>query len=153
MLILLNAFSVSSDMIVWVSLSIWSNTYMLEGVLSRFSCVQLFVTLWTVACQAPLSMGFSRPEYWSGLPCPPSEVWSRDQTFISYVSCISRQALYHQCHLGSPEYVYWVSNTEPALYSQNRLHLVVLYYFIICCCIQFGNILYFAPIFMRDTGR
>ena len=28
-------------------------------------------TLWTVACQAPLSMGFSRQEYWSGLPCPP----------------------------------------------------------------------------------
>ena len=35
-----------------------------------FSCVQLFVTLWTVACQAPLSMGFSRQEYWSGLPFP-----------------------------------------------------------------------------------
>ena len=35
------------------------------------SLVQLFVTLWTVARQAPLSMGFSRPEYWSGLPCPP----------------------------------------------------------------------------------
>ena len=32
------------------------------------SCVQLFVTLWTVACQAPLSMGFYRQEYWSGLP-------------------------------------------------------------------------------------
>ena len=27
--------------------------------------------LWTIACQAPLSMGFSRQEYWSGLPCPP----------------------------------------------------------------------------------
>ena len=40
-------------------------------VLSCFSHVQLFVTLWTVACQAPLSMGFSRQEYWSGLPCPP----------------------------------------------------------------------------------
>ena len=40
-------------------------------VLSRFSCVQLCVTLWTTACQAPLSMGFSRQEYWSGLPCPP----------------------------------------------------------------------------------
>ena len=38
-----------------------------------FSCVQLFVTLWTVACQAPLSMGFSRQVYWSGLPCPPPE--------------------------------------------------------------------------------
>ena len=30
-----------------------------------------FVTLWTIAHQAPLSMGFSRQEYWSGLPCPP----------------------------------------------------------------------------------
>ena len=30
-----------------------------------------FVTPWTIALQAPLSMGFSRQEYWSGLPCPP----------------------------------------------------------------------------------
>ena len=36
-----------------------------------FSCVQLFVTLWTVAHQGPLSMGFSRQEYWNGLPFPP----------------------------------------------------------------------------------
>ena len=34
---------------------------------------QLFVTLWTEALQAPLSMGFSRQEHWSGLPCPPPE--------------------------------------------------------------------------------
>ena len=34
------------------------------------SCVWLFATLWTVACQAPLSTGFSRQEYWSGLPFP-----------------------------------------------------------------------------------
>ena len=40
-------------------------------MLSRFSHVQLFVTPWAVARQAPLSMGFSRQEYWSGLPCPP----------------------------------------------------------------------------------
>ena len=40
-------------------------------VLSRFSPVWFFVILWTVARQAPLSMGFSRQEYWSGLPCPP----------------------------------------------------------------------------------
>ena len=39
-------------------------------VLSRFSHVLLFVTPWTVASQAPLSMGFSRQEYWSGLPFP-----------------------------------------------------------------------------------
>ena len=35
------------------------------------SHVQLLATPWTVAYQAPLSMGFSRQEYWSGLPCPP----------------------------------------------------------------------------------
>ena len=40
-------------------------------MLSLFSCVRLFATLWTVAHQAPLSMGFSTQEYWSGLPCPP----------------------------------------------------------------------------------
>ena len=40
-------------------------------MLSHFSCVQLFATLWIAACQAPLSMGFSRQEYWSGLPCTP----------------------------------------------------------------------------------
>ena len=39
-------------------------------IFSRFSCVRLFATLWTVICQAPLSMRFSRQEYWSGLPCP-----------------------------------------------------------------------------------
>ena len=43
-------------------------------VLSHFCCVQLFVTPWTVACQTPLTMGFSRQEYWSGLPFPPSGV-------------------------------------------------------------------------------
>ena len=40
-------------------------------VLSWLSHVPLFVTLWTVAHQAPLSMWFSRQEYWRGLPCPP----------------------------------------------------------------------------------
>ena len=40
-------------------------------VLSHFSRVRLFVTSWTVAHQTPLSMGFSRQDYWSGLPCPP----------------------------------------------------------------------------------
>ena len=39
--------------------------------LAYFSRVRLFATLWTVAFQAPQSVGFSRQEYWSGLPCPP----------------------------------------------------------------------------------
>ena len=40
-------------------------------VLSHFSCVQFFLTPYTVVHQAPPSMGFSRQEHWSGLPCPP----------------------------------------------------------------------------------
>ena len=40
-------------------------------MLSHFSHVQFFAILWTVALQAPLSMRFSRQEYWGGLPCPP----------------------------------------------------------------------------------
>ena len=39
-------------------------------MLSHFSHVQLSVVLWTAACQAPLSLRFSRQEYWSGLPFP-----------------------------------------------------------------------------------
>ena len=39
--------------------------------MKSLSRVQFFATLRTVAHQAPLSMGFSRQEYWSGLPCPP----------------------------------------------------------------------------------
>ena len=42
-------------------------------MLSHFSHVRLCETLWTVACQVPLSMGFSRQEYRSGLLCPSSE--------------------------------------------------------------------------------
>ena len=42
----------------------------LKVKVKSISHVQLFVTLWTIAHQPPLSMGFSRQEYWSGLPFP-----------------------------------------------------------------------------------
>ena len=42
-----------------------------EVKVKSLSCVRLFATPWTVALQAPLSMGFSRQEYWSELPFPP----------------------------------------------------------------------------------
>ena len=44
--------------------------FMCVCMLSCFSCIQLFVTPWTVPLQAPLSMGFSRQEYQGGLPFP-----------------------------------------------------------------------------------
>ena len=53
----------------------------------------LFVTLWTIACQASLSMGFSQQEYWRGLPflSPGKSSWPRNWTCIS---CIGRQIFY-----------------------------------------------------------
>ena len=66
-------------------------------VLSRFSHIQLFVTLWTVAHQDPLSMGFPRQEYWSELPFPSSG--NLPHPGIKPVSlcdsCIGRWVLYH----------------------------------------------------------
>ena len=50
--------------------------------------VWLFATPWTVACQAPLSMGFSRQEYWSGLPLSFSR-WSFQPRNRTHISCVS----------------------------------------------------------------
>ena len=65
-------------------------------VLSHFSCVQLCATLWTVACQAPLSMGFSRQEYWSGQPFPSPEDFPTQGLNLGLQ--YYRQILYHLSH-------------------------------------------------------
>ena len=56
----------------WVAIS-YSNAWKWKGKAKSLSHVQLFPTPWTVAYQGPSSMGFSRQEYWSGLPCPSPE--------------------------------------------------------------------------------
>ena len=55
----------SLSFILWILTTAWCA--------SCFSHVWLFGTLWIIAHQAPLSVGFSRQEYWSGLSCPPPE--------------------------------------------------------------------------------
>ena len=61
-----------------------------------FHHVQLFGTPWPVACPTPLSMGFSRQEYWSGLPFPsPGNLPDPGIKPTSPFSCIGRQILYH----------------------------------------------------------
>ena len=63
-----NTFLVESLGIVFVYICIYIYIYIV--VVKSLSRVQLFVTPWTAAHQAPQSMGFSRQEYWSGLPFP-----------------------------------------------------------------------------------
>ena len=71
-------------------------------VLSLFSLVWLFVTLWTVTLQAHLSMGFSRQEYWSGLPCS-SLGYLPNWSLLCLLHW--QTVLYHQLQMGSPEFV------------------------------------------------
>ena len=70
---------------------------------SHLSCVQLCVIQWTVTCQAPLSMRFSRQESWSGLlPClPPGDLLNPGTEPGSHVSWMGKQVLYQ--YLGSLE--------------------------------------------------
>ena len=72
-------------------------------LLSHFGHVRLFATPWTIACQAPLSMEFSRQEYWGGLPCPPPGGLPNPRIKpASHVCHVGRWVLYHSRHLGSP---------------------------------------------------
>ena len=63
-------------------LQIWSCLEMGPWITKRAShcLIQLFATPWTVACHAPLSVGFSRQEYWSGLPVPSLEDFPNPET-------------------------------------------------------------------------
>ena len=72
---------------------------------SRFSRVQLFVTPWTVARQAPLSMGIlqARILEWVAMPSSRGSSRPRDQTHMSYISCIGRRVLYHWRQTGRPQ--------------------------------------------------
>ena len=78
-------------------------------------CVQLFVTLGTVAHQAPPSMGFSRQEYWSGLPCPSPE--DLPNPGIDPVLPYCGQILYHLSQLGNPWNMMHLNNVKTSKQS------------------------------------
>ena len=70
------------------------------GLVAKLYLNQLFVTPWTVARQAPLSMGFPSQEYWSGLSFPsPGDLPDPETKPASLISCIGRWVLYHWCYL------------------------------------------------------
>ena len=68
----------------WGAIS-FSSAWKRKGKVKSLSCAWLLATPWTAAYQAPPSMGFSRQEYWSGLPLPSLE-WMLN--FIKYLFCI-----------------------------------------------------------------
>jgi len=78
-----------------------------------FSRVQLFVALWTVTCQAPSSVGFSRHEYWSGLPCPPP--WYLPYPGVEPLS------------LTSPTLAGWFFNTSANWKAQTSIYIYLFW--------------------------
>ena len=78
-------------------------------MLSRFSRVRLFVTPWAVAHQAPLSVGFSRPEYWTGLLSPPPGILPTQGLNLCLLCLLHWQACSWQYSWGHQ------ANTFPAI--------------------------------------
>ena len=70
-------------------------------LLSHFSRVRLCVTPWTAAQQAPLSLGFSRQEYWSGLPLPSPMHACMLRCFSCVVLCVTPWTIAHQAPLST----------------------------------------------------
>ena len=67
------------------------------------SCVRLFVTPWSVACQAPSFMGFSRQEYWSGLPFPtPGDLPNPGIKSVSFASPVLAGRFFTTASPGKP---------------------------------------------------
>ena len=96
-------------------------------MVNRFRCVRLFVTLRMVACQDPLSMGFSRHEYWSMLPCPPPGDLPNPRIELASPAFPSLQVdSLPLSHWGSPKW--WHLNKQPftsmVYYSASLVHLV-----------------------------
>ena len=75
-------------------------------ILNHFSCVQLCATLWTIAGQAPLSMKFSRQEYWSGLLCPPGDHTNPGIEPASSAALTLQADSLLLSHWGSPVYMF-----------------------------------------------
>ena len=83
-------------------------------MLIHFHCIRISVTLWTEAHQSPLSMRFSRQEYWSGLPCPPPVVLPDPRMKpVTLVSPALQADSLPLSHLGSPTNIPPASETVP----------------------------------------
>ena len=90
-------------------------------MLSCFIGVQFLVTLWTIALRAPLSKGFSRQEYWSGLPCPPPADLPHPGIKPMSPAALELQAKFFFFTVEPPQKTghYFASGTKPGLFHWN----------------------------------
>ena len=114
----------------WVAIS-FSKAWKWKVKVKLMSRVWLFETPWTTAYQAPLSVGFSRPEYWSGLPLP-FPYWCTvicNNVLWSSVFLCSVHFLFHFWFywLGPPPFFLWVwiKVYKPRVFSRTSICLLV----------------------------
>ena len=109
----------------WVAIS-FSNAWKWKVKVKSLSRVWLFMTTWTAAYQAPPSMGFSRQEYWSGVPLP--SLGQRLQNF-NYAGSINLVVQVVQSCLTFCDPIYWSTPGFPVLHylpelTQTHVHWV-----------------------------
>ena len=83
----------------WVAISL-SNAWKWKVKVKSLSCVWLFATPWTAAYQAPPSVGFSRQEYWSGVPLPSPDGQLELQEFLNLIGAVAVPCLDSILHHG-----------------------------------------------------
>ena len=114
-ILLVDTLDIIEKTVLW-ALLIWDICVHIYGYCYGCGCactlshVPLCATPWTVNRQAPLSMGFLRQEYWSGLPFSSPRDLPDPGIFLTLLHC--RQILYHLSHQGSPLLWVGVSNSD-----------------------------------------
>ena len=80
----------------WVAIS-FSNAWKWKVKVKSLRCVRLLATPWTAACQVPPSLGFSRQEYWSGVPLPSLEQTRQPKNKPTHLGLINLQQWRQEC--------------------------------------------------------
>ena len=95
----------------WVAIS-FSNAWKWKVKVKSFSHVQLFATPWTAAYQAPPSMGFSRQEYWSGVPLPSPNLLPEVSNSPSIFRYLYINIINWFLIIQSSDFIHWVWNVD-----------------------------------------
>ena len=109
----------------WVAIS-FSKAWKWKVKAKSLSHVRLFETPWTAAHQAPLSMGFSRQEYWSGVPLPsPFRCWVRCKYWIPLLPGLdpTYQTTKHKSRMCWVNHYFFKASEEMTWYNQSACHI------------------------------
>ena len=104
---------------------------------NHFSCIQLFATPCSITHQAPVSMGFSRQEFWSGLPCSPLGDLSDPGIKPASLTSALASGFFTTSATWKIPYINATLSVCPTLSFPNCVHKSVLY---ICISIQFSSV-------------